>query len=355
MRTGVRLPSAPLIMFFDYSKIDVEEFLNELGIRNISKRGQQYWFSCPLDGHMGLDSTPSASMEIGTTRVHCFGCGFSGNAVSLLAKIEGVSNLKARKWLRERFNMLHYLENTENFSNILKKKLERMENREKKVRVQKHSIILDEQESERRYINWYEVWDAWQGKMDYAYPLAYMLDRAFHPDTLTKWGVGWDMISQRICIPIRDEYGNLVGFKGRAVDFLPKYLVLGGDEYGFETYNVSKVLFGLHEAKEHIEEQNEMILVEGELNAIALHQAGFNNVVGISGRTLSDDQEALIKKYTDCVTFIFDEERDTMNAARSLEKSVRVKVTPEHDKDPADMTRDEMQALLDLRTSSIMV
>jgi DNA primase len=180
-----------------------------------------------------------------------------------------------------------------------------------------------------------------------------MLDRAFHPDTLNEWGIGWDMISQRISIPIKDDLGNLVGFKGRAIDSLPKYLVLGGDEYGFETYNVSRVLFGLDKAKEFI--QDEMILVEGELNAIALHQAGYKNAVGISGRNLSEQQEGLIKKYCSIVTFIFDETRDTMNAARSLENSVVVRVVPQHEKDPADMNKDEIDSLLDARRSSILL
>jgi DNA primase len=340
--------------FFDYKKIDVEDFLNELGISNISKKGNQFWFSCPLEGHIGMDKTPSASMEIGTTRMHCFGCGFSGNAVSFLAKIEGVSPLKSRKWLRERFNMSAYVEKNEKFGDILKKKLERAETaRQKTNKVHSHSIILDPIELEKRSISWYDVWDAWQGKIDYAYPLAYMLDRGFHPETLNEWAIGWDMISQRICIPIKDDLGNLVGFKGRSVDSLPKYLVLGGDEYGFETYNVSKVLFGLDKAKEYIDK--EMIVVEGELNAIAMHQSGYKNTVGISGRTLSNEQENLIKKYCQKVTFIFDEFRDTMNAAKRLQNSIPVRVVPDHDKDPADMTKDELSKLLTLSRTSIMV
>jgi DNA primase len=339
-------------MYFDFSKIDVEDYLNELGLNNVQRKGDQVWFSCPLSGHMGIDKTPSASMELETTRMHCFGCNFSGNAISFLAELEGVSPLKARKWLRERFNIGYY-EPQEGFANAIHKKLERIQKRisGKSQSVSPHSTLLDEREVTKRHVDWYKVFDAWQGKIDEAYPLAYMLDRGFHPTTLDKWAIGWDMISQRISIPIRDEHNNLVGFKGRAVDFLPRYLVLGGAEYGFDTYNVSNVLFGLS----FVDIPNDLIVVEGELNCIAMHQKGYTNTVGISGKILSDKQANLIKKYADSVTFIFDEVKDTRNAAFLLREHMPTYVTLDHDKDPADMYEDELNKLVTGSRSAVLL
>ncbi len=317
----------------------------------MSRRGDQVWFSCPLDGHMGVDKTPSASMEDGTTRMHCFGCNFSGNAVSFLSELEGVSPLKARKWLRDRFKMQSF-ELKEGFKNEIEKKLDRIAKRAKGVQSPAvHSTLLDEREVTKRHVNWDKVFDDFQGNIEGAYPLAYMLDRGFHPTTLDKWAIGWDMISQRISIPIRDEHGNLVGFKGRAVDGLPRYKVLGGPEYGFDTYNVSKVLFGLS----LVEDTSDLIVVEGELNAIAMHQKGHVNTVGISGKILSEVQVDLIKKYADSVLFIFDEVRDTENAAFMLREWLPTYIAPPHSKDPADMTTEELNTLVTESRSAVLL
>lgn len=345
-------------MYFDYSKIDVEDYLNELGLNNVSRKGDQVWFSCPLSGHLGADKTPSASMELETTRMHCFGCNFSGNAVSFLSELEGVSPLKARKWLRERFNIGYY-EPKEGFAVAIHKKLDRIQKRltEKPRNTSLHFTLLDEREVTKRTVDWHRVYDDWQGKIDEAYPLAYMLDRGFHPTTLDKWAIGWDMISQRISIPIRDEHSNLVGFKGRAVDGLPKYLVLGGPEYGFDTYNVSNVLFGLDKVLEDTYYQNfgNLIVVEGELNCIAMHQKGYTNTVGISGKILSDKQINLIKKYAHQVLFIFDEVKDTMNAAYSLRENIITYVAGPHTIDPAEMSEDELHKLISDALSAVML
>lgn len=336
---------------FDYSKIDVEDYLHELGLTNIVRKGNEYWFSCPLSGHMGVDSTPSASMEIDTTRMYCFGCGFSGNAVSFLAEYEGVSPLKARKWLRERFNMT-FFEPKDTFSGEIDLKFERQEKRKlKKGAVPHHSTLLDEREVEKRSVDWYRIFDLWQGKIEEAYPLAYMLDRGFHPNTLTEWAIGWDMISQRISIPIRDEFGNLIGFKARAVDDNPqRYKVLGGPEYGFETYGVSKALFGIDRAKEY----DTLIIREGELNAIAIWEAGYKNVVG-SGKILSDFQLDLIKKYAQKVILWFDDFRDNIGATQQLEMNMPVKVCKPYDRDPSDMFKDEIVEAIEESMTTVLL
>lgn len=343
---------------FDYSRIDVEDYLHELGLTNIQKKGDQVWFSCPLPGHAGADRTPSASMELDTTRMHCFGCGFSGNAVSFLAEYEGVSPLKARKWLRERFEMT-FFEPEDTFLGEIEKKLSRQEKRRTGVKERARAsyiTLLDEAEIEKRHINWDHIWDLWQGRIDGAYPLAYMLDRGFHPHTLNTWAIGWDMISQRISIPIRDDMGNLIGFKARAVDDDPRrYLVLGGPEYGFDTYHVGKVLFGLNVALKHIITSGRMVVREGELNTIAMHQAGIDVAIG-SGKMLSDTQVKLIKKYAwKEVIFSYDEFKDSVNAAKLIEMDIPCRVCPPSDRDPSDMTKNEILEYVDAAESTLLL
>jgi DNA primase len=340
-------------MKFDLSKIDVEDFLNELGVNNISKKGKEYFFSCPLPRHIGVDHTPSISMEEGTTKIYCFGCKFGGNAVSFLAELEEISPLKAKHWIRERFNVdIHMPE--EGFKEAILKKIERMKNPPEKDTKQINYTTIDESELDKRFIDWDEVHRSWQGKIEGAYPLAYMLDRGFKPNTLNEWAFGWDMISQRICFPIRDQYGNLLGLKGRTTDpnERSRYLVLGGPEYGFDTYNVSRVLFGLDKVLSKNKEKD-LIVVEGELNTVSMHQKGFINTVGISGKNLSQKQVDLIKEHSESATFIFDDFRDTLDAANQLDPFIPTKLFPEHHKDPADMEGAEINDLL-LRSNSLL-
>ena len=96
-------------------------------------------------------------------------------------------------------------------------------------------------------------------------------------------------------------------------------------------------------------------MVEGELNCISMHQKGYSNTVGISGKILSDNQIDLIKKYADSVTFIFDEVRDTNNAAQLLRPFMPTYITPPHSIDPADMMEEELNTLITEARSAVLL
>ncbi len=216
--------------------------------------------------------------------------------------------------------------------------------------------MIDELEATRRKIDWKSA-RAW---LDYSgsardkedEPIEYMLNRGFWPDILDRFDIGWDKISERICIPIRNEEGHLVGFKARSLEKNPKmrYTVLGGPEYGFDTYQTKKVLFALDKAKTG----GELIICEGELNTIAMHQHGYTNTVGISGKILSDDHVELIKKNGQKVILIFDEEEDAINNAKKLRRFLPTTIVPEHDKDPADCDATQIAWLLQSQKSSLL-
>jgi len=333
----------------DLSKIDVFDFLSELGMNNVREDGDDVWYSCFSDQHYRGDVNPSASMQKGTTKFYCFSCGMHGNAVSFLADLENVSPIQAAVWIRERFvgssvpDQKTLLENVKEVLTQPKSKSARSKTK-----------ALDEKELQRRAIDWRSA-KAWleysRGQFDTDdTPILYMFDRGFDPETLNKFEIGWDKISERIAIPIRDEYGRLIGFKGRSIDGQPRYLVLGGPEYGFEPYSTREVIFGL----DKVGDCEEIIVCEGELNAIAMHQHGFKNAVGISGKILSDEQTELIKKHAERVLLIFDEEEDAIAAARKLRTSLPTKIVPNHDKDPADMDATEISWLIQSAKSSLI-
>ncbi len=106
----------------------------------------------------------------------------------------------------------------------------------------------------------------------------------------------FDRFRNRIMIPIRDEQGRMAGFGGRAVapDDQPKFL----NSPETPLFNKGRLLYGLDRARKAIRSADQVVIVEGYFDVIALHQAGFENVVSPMGTALSEDQVRLIKRYT---------------------------------------------------------
>jgi DNA primase len=287
-----------------------------------------------------------------TTAFQCWSCGMKGNAITFLAELENVSPIQAAIWIKERFNIGTVPKQesiVDNVKEILSKK--------KATKTPSYSLPeLDESEADRRVVDWNKLWKeynsqtsqlnelpgtTWEDifqKQPESNPLFYMFDRGFKPETLVTWKIGWDKISERISIPVRNENGRLVGFKGRTIKKEnPRYLVLGGIEYGFEPYETKKVLFGLSK----ITQDSELIVREGELNVISLHEKGIRNSVGISGKVLSNEQINLCKKYSAKLIMWFDDEEDARSAAEKI-KTIPTIVVPSFERDPVEMTRGEI-------------
>lgn len=142
----------------------------------------------------------------------------------------------------------------------------------------------------------------------------------------TSNGQNYDAYRNRITIPIKNERGEYIGIGGRALPTLPPS---GGDGGGPKylnspesaLYHKSRVLFGLYEAEKSIRTQKKVILVEGYLDVISLHEAGFENTVATCGTALTHDQVKLIQRYTDHVIIL----RDGDEAGRkAIQKDVPI-------------------------------
>ena len=114
-----------------------------------------------------------------------------------------------------------------------------------------------------------------------------LIDRGFDLETLTYFEVGYSSTKNRIVIPARDQFFRLVGLIGRAVtnDQIPRYLYSTGFPKG-------KILFNLCNAKTF----DDVIVVEGSLDAMKIHQAGYPNVVATLGAIITEDQMELLKR-----------------------------------------------------------
>ena len=134
--------------------------------------------------------------------------------------------------------------------------------------------------------------------------------------TQRKWGIGYDVLSQRITMPIRTSTGEIMAIKGRAnfelSEFEPKYLYIVNGP-------MSQTLFGYSENYSLLYE-NEIFIVESEKSVLKLDSWGYNNVVALGSNSLSTTQAKLIMSLNPkCVTFLLDKSLPLENTRRNAE------------------------------------
>ncbi len=130
----------------------------------------------------------------------------------------------------------------------------------------------------------------------------------------------FDLFRDRAMFPILDQRGRVAGFGGRLLGSSqtasegPKYLN-SAESFIFKK---SKLAFGLFQAQKHIRETNEIILVEGYFDVLAMHAAGFKHVVSTCGTTLSGDHLTLFRKFADKIIILFDGDRAGIEATERV-------------------------------------
>ena len=176
-----------------------------------------------------------------------------------------------------------------------------------------------------------------------------LLDRGFSMETLEYFEIGFSVPKSRVVIPARDQFFNLVGLIGRAVtkEQIPRYLY----STGFPKRNI---LFNLNNAKIY----EEVIIVEGSLDAMKIHQAGYPNVVATLGAIITDNQMKLIKNYFDYITVIPDNDDAGRAMKDAIMEGVRGKETylaecPEGFKDAADLNSEQINNIIENKQNSI--
>ncbi|PIQ67403.1 DNA primase [Candidatus Uhrbacteria bacterium CG_4_10_14_0_2_um_filter_41_7] len=163
-----------------------------------------------------------------------------------------------------------------------------------------------------------------------------------------------DRFRNRLLVPLCDPQGNILGFTGRTLALSseeqmgPKYL----NSPETPIYSKSKVIFGLDLAKMGIRQAKSVIVVEGNLDVIASHKAGVENVVASSGTAFTEDQLKLLKKYTNKIIFSFDSDNAGFKAAQrgiglaqnmGFDISV-ISIPKELGKDPDDVVQNNPEA-----------
>jgi len=306
----------------------------------------EFRFSCPFPGHDNGDENASSYMNEETTAFFCHGCKASGNAVHFTQRVLGISPLEAIRMLKERYQPGYLNPDAVRMVDEVAKVLNAPE---ETVHPQPR---LPEAAIDRFEIDWHAAYTGWICGTGHA-ATDYMFERGFDWQTLDAWWLGYDQITGRITIPIRNEVGDLIGFKARAWwdKAHPKYLVLGDKpnrpaRFGWPCYFPSRVVFGAH----RVEPESDLIICEGELNVLALDQKLGLDAVAINGSHFTEHHARAIRRIARSVTLFLDTDDAGEEAAativRHLSPFLPIKIVPPHEGDPAGMTSEQIAKCL---------
>jgi DNA primase len=177
--------------------------------------------------------------------------------------------------------------------------------------------------------------EGWDGLLNYMKSLGYgeqvLMDAGLVSERDS--GGSYDRFRNRLVIPIRDAFGKLCGFGGRILDpnDVPKYL----NSPKTDVFDKGRLLYGLDLARQPIRSKDQAVIVEGYLDVIALHQAGFNNAVSPMGTALTEDQFRLVKKFTRRIILALDPdsagEKATLRGLETARQTMDVDNEPRFD------------------------
>lgn len=282
----------------------------------LQQKGRNFWGCCPFHN----EKTPSFSINNEDGFYHCFGCKESGDVIKFVEKMENVDFVDAIKILAERAGMevpeYQTSENRKEAQKLKERILSALDFAYKHYMenlYNKDAVVAQQYIKKRRFTrreledfkigyskNWTDIVDYLKGK-------------GFSEDELLKAGIVgkknnrvYDVIAERLVFPIFNSLNECIGFSARALgnpDFA-KYLNTA------ETivFQKGKTVFGINILKAQKQQQllKNIILVEGQMDVIAMHKGGFKSTVACMGTALTKDHIAELKRYSDNIVLCFD-------------------------------------------------
>ena len=307
-------------------------FLDELTARNpieevvgqyvsLSRKGSNLFGLCPFHS----EKTGSFSVQPEKGIYYCFGCHKGGGVIQFAMEIENLDFPDAVRWLAKRAGMEVPEDNTRREGYHRQERLREL--CREAARFFHAQLSTDGAKAAREYLAKRQVSgaivkrfglgfspNAWTGLIDAMKAKGYneqeLLTAGLAVRHPTK-GTIYDRFRNRLMFPIIDVRGNVIGFGGRVLDdSTPKYL----NSSETPIFNKRKNLFALNYAKKTKEEM--LILTEGYMDAISLHQFGFDCAVASLGTALTEEHANLLSKYTQKVILTYDGDEAGQNAMR---------------------------------------
>lgn len=338
-------------------KNDIVEVLR--GYVALDRKGGNYWACCPFHH----EKTPSFAVSEGEQFYHCFGCGASGDVVRFVQEMESTDFIGAVRILAARAKMT-VPEGDYDSEEAAKKRKKRdvlLHILRDTARFYLHNLYSGDERADK-----YLQYVAGRGlspttvkkfglgaSLDYNSLPDYLLEKGYARQDVLDSGVVsvndkgrlYDAQGERLVFPIINALDEVVAFSGRKLEKVKfgKYK----NTSATMLYDKSKTLYNVNLLKKLKQEQpiQELIFVEGQMDAITLYQAGFRNVVATMGTALTKDQARLAKRYTDKILISYDGDFAGQKAdVRSLdilkEAGLEVCVVPMPEgKDPDEVAR----------------
>jgi len=323
----------------------------------VEKAGSQFKARCPFHN----EKTPSFFISPDRGTYHCFGCGEHGDIFSFVEKMEAVPFYEALTILADRagIKLLPYKkEEKDKESNLVSLTQKASKHYEENLKNSAEAkAYLGGRGLTNETVGKFNIGFSLGGDFGWRDIFIYLSKEGFSPEDMIEGGMVlkkeneekyFDRFRGRIMFPIKNTFGNTVGFSAR---ILPKFDDGKVAKYinSPETpiYHKSKILFGYDLAKKSIAEKREVIIVEGQMDLIMSHQAGIVNVVATSGTAVTDEHIKILKRFADKVLLSFDQDEAGENAMKkcgllALYGGLDVYVVPKKDKvkDIADLIKD---------------
>ena len=299
-----------------------EEILNEVRQANdivdvisqyvhLKRSGRNYFGLCPFHN----EKSPSFSVSPDKQIFHCFGCGVGGNVITFVSQIEGLNFVETVQMLAERANIqLPTLQNNgDTQREILKDKVYKVN--EFTAEYYHQNLYKPQAKMAQEYVKKRQLTNetlksfriGFSGKFDELYQE--LKKQGFQEQEILESGLVnknergqyIDRYRNRLMFPICDARGRVIAFGGRVLDdSKPKYI----NSPENVVYSKGKHLFGLNVAKKG--DTKKLLIVEGYMDVISLHQRGITNVVAPLGTALTEQQGWLLRKNSEQIILSFD-------------------------------------------------
>lgn len=302
------------------AKNDIVDVLS--GYVKLQKKGGNYWACCPFHN----EKTPSFSVSGSKQMFHCFGCGVSGNVYTFVMQYENYSFPEAVRMLAQRAGVeLPKEEYSEEQRARESKRARLLEVNKEAAKFFYYQLRQPHGEIGYRYLKKRELTDETMHRFGLGYAgkngaelVQYLRRKGFEDELIKEAGLAsyserHGLVSQfwnRVMFPIQDSNNRVIGFGGRVMgDGEPKYL----NSPETPVFDKRRNLYGLNFAR--TARSGNIILCEGYMDVIAMHQAGFSQAVASLGTAFTAEQANLLRRYTDSVLLAYDSDGAGVKAA----------------------------------------
>ena len=292
------------------------------GYVKIQKKGSSYFGLCPFHN----EKSPSFSVSPSRQMYYCFGCGAGGNVFTFVMEYENYSFPEAIKHLAQKAGVsLPEAEYSEEMKKREGKRSRLLEVNKEAAKYFFYQLRSDKGEGGYAYLKKRQLTDETIKKFGLGFAnvtsndlVKYLKGKGFEDKLIQEAGLAsfdekygmHDKFWNRVMFPIQDINHRVIGFGGRVMgDAKPKYL----NSPETMIFDKSRNLYGLNYAR--TSRKNNVILCEGYMDVIAMHQAGFTQAVASLGTAFTEGQASLLKRYTEEVILAYDSDGAGTTAA----------------------------------------